>query len=155
MSEKLTPAVVFSLQSAAKTANLSPGSPSGRDIVEKAAKAAWICRGLGRPYYLSARLRWGMDETVIRELNTTLFDYIAREAKRGRGPTTRIRELARLAIHETLHPGLYRYDVARIQVIGCRTPEWYRNVARDYKQVFETLERWTEVAAAHVWHRQR
>lgn len=96
-----------------------------------------------------------MDETVILELNATLYNYLEAEAKRGRAPTKKLRELVTLAVHETLHPGLYRYDMARIHAVGCKTPEWYRSVARDYKQVFETLERWTEVAAAHVRHRQK
>ena len=147
------------------------GIPLGGGISKDAwtqALAAALAAGLARKYYLAARIRWTIDATCAMETEHYLWNDIAGTAHRegwtlAHGQET-MRALGGLAIAEMLYPAKFGHDPQRLKWFGNRIklpieriePAWNRTWRGRYEQAaWQTLERWTDVAASHVSFKQR
>ena len=147
------------------------GDPIGAGMSKDSytqADAAAICAQMGRKYWLAGRLRWLLDKTVALELEHYLWSEVAGKAHQDRwilsvGQET-MRALAGLAIAEMLYPVEYGQDAHRLLWFGQRIklspekiqPAWVRCWRGRYEEAaWQPLVRWTEVAASHIYFRQK
>jgi len=144
------------------------GAGISKDSYTQSDAAALCAGGMRRKHWLAGRCRWLMDATVAAELEHYLWSEVAGTAAREKwtlaiGQET-MRALAGLAIAEMLYPAQYGQDAYRLLWFGKRIkiseekigPAWSRCWKGRYETAaWQPLERWSEVAASHLYFRQR
>ena len=144
------------------------GSGGSKDSYTQADAAAMCAGHMHRKHWLAGRLRWLMDKTVAMELEHYLFSEVAGYAARENWVLVPkqplMRALAGLAIAEVLFPVMYSQDVYRVEWYSRRTKIPRDRVFQSWERIWRgryqaaawaPLERWSEVAAEHIYFRQR
>ena len=123
------------------------------------ALAAALCSGLKREYYLAARLKYALDYSVARELESMLLrkGLGVSHAKKWRVPENRnyLQQMAGLAVAEMLFPLRYKQDQVRADWVGVSKSQFSRTWKKRYNLIYQILEDWTNCAYSHVMMRQR
>lgn len=114
------------------------------------ATCAALCRGIPRPAYLAARLKWCLDWSVANELEYLLWVEAAGLAakERWRVPKGKeyVRRMSGLAIAETADPKHWITQTSRAEFMGIGVSEWSRVWRERYEGVYGLLSDWTDDA---------
>lgn len=118
------------------------------------ATAAAMCHGLGRRYYLAARLYYCLDLTGHDELIGLLWNVASDAASNEKWKIPKGRDyltaMCYLAIVEVYGWNGVKRDSQKAKLVGMDKSEWSRVWKDRYEIIYQRLMAWVDVANRHI-----